>query len=88
MLGEVKIHNKGVDLDVRDEKSGDVKLHASAVMPNEYTAEFEIWHSEAGKRIRDARLALEVHFTYLYIGPVNFYRSWSMICPKVLSNPE
>uniref|UniRef100_A0A0M3IR83 Alpha-mannosidase n=1 Tax=Ascaris lumbricoides TaxID=6252 RepID=A0A0M3IR83_ASCLU len=59
MLGEVKIHNKGVDLDVRDEKSGDVKLHASAVMPNEYTAEFEIWHSEAGKRIRDARLALE-----------------------------
>uniref|UniRef100_A0A914ZTX6 Vitellogenin n=2 Tax=Parascaris TaxID=6254 RepID=A0A914ZTX6_PARUN len=60
MLGEVKIHNKGVDLDVRDEKSGDVKLHASAVMPNEYTAEFEIWHSEAGKRIRDARLALEL----------------------------
>lgn len=55
------MHNKGAIFEYRNERLQEVKLHASAQKLNDYEGKVDIWHSEMGKKIQDARLSLQVN---------------------------
>ncbi|KAM3718740.1 putative apolipophorin protein [Dirofilaria immitis] len=60
VVGELNLQNNGPVFEYRDERSQEVKLHASAQKLNDYEGKIDVWHSEASKKIRDVLLSVEV----------------------------
>ncbi|CAG9538789.1 unnamed protein product [Cercopithifilaria johnstoni] len=59
VVGELNLHDNGAIFEYRNEKSQEIKLHASALKLNDYEGKIDVWHSEASKKIQDARLLLQ-----------------------------
>uniref|UniRef100_A0A0R3RKR5 VWFD domain-containing protein n=1 Tax=Elaeophora elaphi TaxID=1147741 RepID=A0A0R3RKR5_9BILA len=59
-VGELKLHDNGAIFQYQNEKLNEIKFHASAQKLNDYEGKIDIWHSEASKKIQDARLSLQV----------------------------
>ncbi|VDN39472.1 unnamed protein product [Gongylonema pulchrum] len=57
-VGDINFGDHGAEIEFREGRTSEVKLHASAVMSNDYEGKLDIWHSERGKKIQDARLSL------------------------------
>ncbi|VDO34266.1 unnamed protein product [Onchocerca flexuosa] len=60
IVGELNLNDNGPVFEYRDERSQEVKLHASAQKLNDYEGKIDVWHSEASKKIQDALLSLQV----------------------------
>ncbi|VBB31264.1 unnamed protein product, partial [Acanthocheilonema viteae] len=59
VVGELNLHDNGAIFEYRNGKSHEIKLHASIQKLNDYEEKIDVWHSEAGKKIQDARLSLQ-----------------------------
>lgn len=66
IVGELNLHDNGMILEYRNEKLQEIKLHASAEKLNDYEGKIDIWHSEASKKIQDARLSLQVRSSFFF----------------------
>lgn len=60
IVGELSWYENGAMLEYRDEESQELKLHASAQKLDDYQGKVVVWHSDAGRKIQDARLSLQV----------------------------
>ncbi|MFH4975773.1 hypothetical protein AB6A40_002482 [Gnathostoma spinigerum] len=58
--GEIRYDKHGIEIQLKDETTGDVNVHASALMPNDYNAEIEVWHTEHRRKVMDARLSADI----------------------------
>lgn len=54
--------DNGFQVELRDEKSDEVKLHGSAQIINDYNGYLELWHNERGRKIVDTNFRVEVRF--------------------------
>uniref|UniRef100_A0A8R1Y3W3 Vitellogenin domain-containing protein n=1 Tax=Onchocerca volvulus TaxID=6282 RepID=A0A8R1Y3W3_ONCVO len=59
IVGELNLDDNGPVFEYRDERSQEVKLHASAQKLNDYEGKIDVWHSEASKKIQDALISLQ-----------------------------
>uniref|UniRef100_A0A915PUL0 Vitellogenin n=1 Tax=Setaria digitata TaxID=48799 RepID=A0A915PUL0_9BILA len=70
VIGELNFQDSGPIFEYRDERSREVKLHASALMPNDHEGEVDVWHNEGGKKIQDVRVSLQVEESNVLKGKV------------------